>query len=755
MVKQVIENVKDDGKEFEMLLNEIPHATSSHNLVHDHHDHVMKQGNYGFGNGVMNFCYDEENLNQMNFSRSSSTVTTGSGFSIQSDHGSSSSLFSDNGSPTTPSFMEDLKSTISSGTGTGTGTSYGCSPNNNTFWLDCKIPDFKDNTESKRFVDLCGNFSKMHIGGSNGNQHKENPSNVNDFTFLNPINVDNYNNHDKYVDVDGYKRGILDSDYVGFQSPMLRSPINHHGAERNSALSRAHKVANSFGSAGPVPGLRVRDIVYSQLNGFGGSMDSPYHRRETMNDYYCRGSLTPDIVTPSLRRNSAVNDTSLYALDFLHEVSMSRLPFNSLHDGNSRTSPRAVPPSNARIPQGHIDMDSITSEGSFILQGEGLNCVGARGSERSRFQNAAREFGFAKHPHRSELDIQQQVVGAFENPRRYGTGSPFTLQPKYNSLLEARGCIYLMAKDQNGGRFLQKMFDEGRIEDIQMIFNEIIGHVVELMMSPFGNYLIQKLLDVCSEEQRMQIILMVIQEPRQLVRISLNTHGTRVVQKLIETLKTRQQVSLVISALEPGFLILIKDNNGNHVVQHCLECLRNEDNKFIFVAAARHCVDIATHQHGCCVLPKCIRYSSGEHRQRLVAEISANALLLAQDKYGNYVVQYVLDFRIPSAAATLTLQFEGNYVHMSMQKFSSRVVEKCLVVFNDENRAKIIHELLSDPHFDLLLQDPHANYVIQKALRHSEGHVYNLLVEKIESYKAICRNSPYSKKIFSQKLLKK
>jgi len=537
MVKQVIENVKDDGKEFEMLLNEIPHATSSHNLVHDHHDHVMKQENHGFGNGVMNFYYDEENFNQMNFSRSSSTVTTGSGFSIQSDHGSSSSLFSDNGSPTTPSFMEDLKSTMSSGTGTRTGTSYGCSPNNNTFWLDSKIPDFKDNTESKRFVDLCGNFSKMHIGGSNGNQHQENPSNVNDFTFLNPINVDNCNNHDKNVDFDGYKRGFLDSDYVGFQSPMLRSPANHHGAERNSTLrnstlSRAHEVANSFGSVGPIPGLRVRDIVYSQLNGFGGSMDSPYHRRETMNDYYCRGSLTPEIITPSLRRNSVVNDIvnddSLYAqsygTDFLHEVSMSRFPFDSLH-GNSRTSPRAVPPPNARIPRGNIDMDSITSEGSFILQGEGLNYVGARGSDRSWFQNAAREFDFAKHPHRSELDIQQQVVRACENPRRYGTGSPFTLQPKYNSLSEARGCIYLMAKDQNGGRFLQRMFDEGRMEDIQMIFNEIIGHVVELMMSPFGNYLIQKLLDVCSEEQRMQIILMVIQEPGQLVRISLNTHG--------------------------------------------------------------------------------------------------------------------------------------------------------------------------------------------------------------------------------------
>jgi len=72
---------------------------------------------------------------------------------------------------------------------------------------------------------------------------------------------------------------------------------------------------------------------------------------------------------------------------------------------------------------------------------------------------------------------------------------------------------------------LQKMFDEGTPEDVQVIFNEIIDHVVELMVNPFGNYLMQKLLDVCNEEQRMQILLIITEEPGQLVRISLNTHG--------------------------------------------------------------------------------------------------------------------------------------------------------------------------------------------------------------------------------------
>lgn len=60
---------------------------------------------------------------------------------------------------------------------------------------------------------------------------------------------------------------------------------------------------------------------------------------------------------------------------------------------------------------------------------------------------------------------------------------------------------------------------------------------------------------------------------------SLYVISTRSVQKLIETLNTRQQISLVTSALAPGFLDLIKDLNGNHVVQRCLQSFSNEHNK--------------------------------------------------------------------------------------------------------------------------------------------------------------------------------
>jgi Mg/Co/Ni transporter MgtE len=56
-------------------------------------------------------------------------------------------------------------------------------------------------------------------------------------------------------------------------------------------------------------------------------------------------------------------------------------------------------------------------------------------------------------------------------------------------------------------------------------------------------------------------------------------YRTRAVQKLIETLKSPEQVAMVIKALADGVVELIKDLNGNHVVQRCLQKLSHEDNQ--------------------------------------------------------------------------------------------------------------------------------------------------------------------------------
>ncbi|BBH04278.1 pumilio 12 [Prunus dulcis] len=271
------------------------------------------------------------------------------------------------------------------------------------------------------------------------------------------------------------------------------------------------------------------------------------------------------------------------------------------------------------------------------------------------------------------------------------------LPQKYNSMDEITGRIYLMAKDQHGAQ-----------KDVENIFFEIIDHIVELMTDPFG---------ITSSRSCLKCVA-----------------RTRAVQKVIETLKTLEQFSMVVSSLKPGIVTLIKNTNGNHVAQRCLQYLTPEyretssrsssssssssmglflflvyraldaklirpDHRllFLFEAATTNCVELATDRHGCCVLQKCLSHSDAEQRNRLICEITSNALILSQDPFGNYVVQFVFELQLPWATVDILDQLEG-----------------------EERRVRIVQELIENPRLDQIMQDPYGNYVIQAALSQSK-----------------------------------
>ncbi|KAF9535778.1 armadillo-type protein [Crepidotus variabilis] len=311
-------------------------------------------------------------------------------------------------------------------------------------------------------------------------------------------------------------------------------------------------------------------------------------------------------------------------------------------------------------------------------------------------------------------------------------------------LEDLQGEIPALCKDQHGCRYLQKKLEEGVPEHRDMIFRETFGHFADLMTDPFGNYLCQKLLEYSTDEQRNVICESVAQD---LVNISLNMHGTRAVQKMIDFLSTRRQIHSIILALSLHVVVLIKDLNGNHVIQKCLNKLAPEDNQFIYNAVAANCVEVATHRHGCCVLQRCIDHASEVQRVQLVTEITYNALTLVQDPYGNYVVQYILDLNENRFSDALIRQFTGNICALSVQKFSSNVIEKCIRVAEHATRKILIEELLNRSRLEKLLRDSYGNYCVQTALDYAEPAQRALLVEGIRPVLPLIRNTPYGKRI--------
>ncbi|KAG5715907.1 Pumilio domain-containing protein C6G9.14 [Termitomyces sp. T112] len=320
-------------------------------------------------------------------------------------------------------------------------------------------------------------------------------------------------------------------------------------------------------------------------------------------------------------------------------------------------------------------------------------------------------------------------------------------------LEDLKGEIPALCKDQHGCRYLQKKLEEGNPDHRDMIFLETFKHFAELMTDPFGNYLCQKLLEYSTDEQRNLLCDSVAQD---LVNISLNMHGTRAVQKMVDFLSTRRQqadhryntqIHSIIRALSLHVVVLIKDLNGNHVIQKCLNKLAPEDNQFIYNAVAANCVEVATHRHGCCVLQRCIDHASDHQRVQLVTEITYNALTLVQDPYGNYVVQYILDLNDNRFSDAVIRQFTGNVCALSVQKFSSNVIEKCIRVAEHNTRKVLIDELLNRTRLEKLLRDSYGNYCVQTALDYAEPAQRVLLVDGIRPILPLIRNTPYGKRI--------
>ncbi|KAM5534349.1 hypothetical protein V8D89_011942 [Ganoderma adspersum] len=384
----------------------------------------------------------------------------------------------------------------------------------------------------------------------------------------------------------------------------------------------------------------------------------------------------------------------------------------------------------------------------FEAGGRGGAAVGSTGSTALYHHNGAK-YGFNNMNGRPNGGADGKMNGLHGPKHKRGD-----IDREFNRFAGTRledlvGEIPQLCKDQHGCRYLQKKLEEGLPEHRDMIFRETFGHFADLMTDPFGNYLCQKLLEYSTDEQRNVICESVAQD---LVNISLNMHGTRAVQKMIDFLSTRRQASVtpihsIILALSLHVVVLIKDLNGNHVIQKCLNKLAPEDNQFIYNAVAANCVEVATHRHGCCVLQRCIDHASEHQRVQLVNEITYNALTLVQDPYGNYVVQYILDLNDNRFSDAVIRQFTGNVCALSVQKFSSNVIEKCVRVAEHSTRKMLIGELLNRTRLEKLLRDSYGNYCVQTALDYAEPGQRALLVEGIRPVLPLIRNTPYGKRI--------
>ena len=323
--------------------------------------------------------------------------------------------------------------------------------------------------------------------------------------------------------------------------------------------------------------------------------------------------------------------------------------------------------------------------------------------------------------------------------------SGYNFQHIYSHALE-------MSKDQLGCRLLQKKLEDKNPFTIQAIYEQIYLSIPEIMVDAFGNYFIQKLMEECDEGVLESIIKLV--KPH-LTEICLDPHGTRAIQKLIEVVtKFPKHIYSVVESIKGNEILLIKDTNGNHVIQRCLNFLGYPNNDFIYSVVCDNVFDLATHRHGCCVLQRCIDAANILQKEKLVDKIIECAVELVQDAFGNYVVQYMIDLNESEANARLALIFVKSMKMLATQKFSSNVIEKCLQQNTPDIQKIMILEISQPGNIIRMISDQYANYVVQRALTLAEPAVLAKMLKEIKSRSDELKRTQFGKRIIA-KLMKK
>jgi len=315
------------------------------------------------------------------------------------------------------------------------------------------------------------------------------------------------------------------------------------------------------------------------------------------------------------------------------------------------------------------------------------------------------------------------------------------------TVFDVEGHVVEFCQDQNGSRFIQQRLEIGDAVEKDIVMTEVLPEVVRLRNDVFGNYVVQKLLGFGTDKMKEDLRDTMIGE---MVQLSMQMYGCRVVQKALECVDEIDLPKL-LSEFQNNVLSLIHDQNGNHVIQKCIEVLsrkakaaqeENEEMKSLFFGeqidfivedVLDNLATLACHPYGCRVLQRILEYCVESQKSIALEKISECLRTLFDDQYGNYVIQHVLQFgRVKDRDMVLEMVVNNGLLKLSRQKFASNVVEKLLKYGNAEQRKSVVREMLKvvDEKSDtfvkdseegtsvvlLMVRDPYANYVVQTTL---------------------------------------
>lgn len=178
--------------------------------------------------------------------------------------------------------------------------------------------------------------------------------------------------------------------------------------------------------------------------------------------------------------------------------------------------------------------------------------------------------------------------------------------------------------------------------------------------------------------------------------------------------------------------------------------MNKEKNKHILNTVKGIVAQLSKNINGCRIIQRILeKYHDDQGQIRfMLSEIFNSIDELITDEFGNYVVSHVLEMGCHEDKVYIINEILDEIVPLSLHKFGSNVVEKCLFYSPKAMKEKVLDKVINVPitnsPFTLveMMNNKYANYVVQRTYDISNHEKRAILLHKIETVTAQGRINP-------------
>ena len=299
----------------------------------------------------------------------------------------------------------------------------------------------------------------------------------------------------------------------------------------------------------------------------------------------------------------------------------------------------------------------------------------------------------------------------------YSEDNKFSLPNKFSSITWNKSSILSAFNNQRNTLILQKSLLKASKETIDNIIKEMAGTYSKIIKDKNGNYFCSDLFKVCDQNQRIIILNEICNSIND---DSIDEYGTHAIQTLIELSKCEEEYKLILSSFNDNNKILNAslNQNGSFVIQKIIvyipERYRMEFNlKFIKCLKT-----LSMEMYGVSTVKKFIGYMKNElYVKQVLNIILSNFINISENRYGNYLIQYILEYWWNINEGTFLKQLCISKFHiLALNHFSSYICDLFLKLSSYEDKTTLMSSLNKEKTILLLKNNNSGNIIMNKLI---------------------------------------